>query len=487
MSTPFLLIAGATSGSGKTTLTAGIIAALRRRGLRVQPFKVGPDYIDPTYHRMAAGRPCRNIDSWMVKPIIAVAMAHYAAREADVAIVEGVMGLYDGASYDEEVGSSAHIAKLLGAPVVLVLDVGKAARSAGALALGFQHFDPTLPLAGFITNRCGSPHHADGVRRAIERATGLPVLGWLPKEQELSLPSRHLGLVPLHEDPTLRAAIEKAADLVEQHLDLDQLLQVAQAGILMAECDDEDVAQAGMLMAECDDEDVAQAGMLMAECVPASPRPRIAVARDAAFSFYYEDNLDLLRAVGAEIVEFSPIHDQKLPEGVSGLYLGGGFPELYAAQLSANHQMQQAIRAAVANELPIYAECGGFMYLTEAIVDAEGVRHPMISVVPGVVTMQRRRMRLGYCEVRANNWLLQDGTARGHEFHWSSWDGDNNAAPAFHVQPRRKRAGRAVGYAAGSVVASYVHLHFASHPSLAENFVAACRERPAPTPSPSGN
>ena len=472
MSTPFLLIAGATSGSGKTTLTAGIIAALRRRGLRVQPFKVGPDYIDPTYHRMAAGRPCRNIDSWMVKPIIAVAMAHYAAREADVAIVEGVMGLYDGASYDEEVGSSAHIAKLLGAPVVLVLDVGKAARSAGALALGFQHFDPSLPLAGFITNRCGSPHHADGVRRPIERATGLPVFGWLPKEQELSLPSRHLGLVPLHEDPTLRAAIEKAADLVEQHLDLDQLLQVAQAG---------------MLMAECDDEDVAQARILMAECVPASPHPRIAVARDAAFSFYYEDNLDLLRAVGAEIVEFSPIHDQKLPEGVSGLYLGGGFPELYAAQLSANHQMQQAIRAAVANELPIYAECGGFMYLTEAIVDAEGVRHPMISVVPGVVTMQRRRMRLGYCEVRANNWLLQDGTARGHEFHWSSWDGDNNAAPAFHVQPRRKRAGRAVGYAAGSVVASYVHLHFASHPSLAENFVAACRERPAPTPSPSGN
>ncbi|MGB0385617.1 MAG: cobyrinate a,c-diamide synthase [Ardenticatenaceae bacterium] len=459
MSTPFLVIAGATSGTGKTTLTAGIIGALRRRGLRVQPFKVGPDYIDPTYHRMAAGRPCRNIDSWMVEPTKAVAMAHYAAREADVAIVEGVMGLYDGASYDEEVGSTAHIAKLLGAPVVLVLDVGKAARSAGALALGFQQFDPTLPLAGFITNRCGSTGHADGVRRAIERATDLPVLGWLPKEQQLSLPSRHLGLVPLHEDPTLRAAIEKAADLVEQHLDLDRLLDVAAWNR--------------------SNDPSTGSGHRFSRSAPGTTEVvttvRIGVARDAAFSFYYEDNIDLLRAAGAEIIDFSPIHDANLPEKVSGLYLGGGFPELYAAQLSANHPMQEAIRGAIADGMPIYAECGGFMYLTEAILDVEGVRHPMINVVPGVVTMQRRRVRLGYCEVRADNWLLSDGTARGHEFHWSSWDGNDDTAPAFEVQARRKRPARPVGYATQSLVASYVHLHFASNTSLAENFVRACR------------
>ncbi len=457
MSTPFFVIAGVTSGSGKTTLTAGIIAALRRRGLRVQPFKVGPDYIDPTYHRMAAGRPCRNIDSWMVDPTIAVEMAYYAAREADVAVVEGVMGLYDGASYDEEVGSTAHIAKLLGAPVVLVLDVGKAARSAGALALGFQQFDPTLPLAGFITNRCGSPHHAAGVKRAIECTTGLPVLGWFPKSEEVSLPSRHLGLVPLHEDPTLQAAIAKAADLVEQHLDLDQLLRT--------------ISQVTPVPTHRSSPSIPH---LFAAKESTMRRCRIAVARDAAFSFYYEDNLDLLRAAGAEIIEFSPIHDEQLPENINGLYLGGGFPEIYAKQLSNNKPMQQAIRAAVADKLPIYAECGGFMYLTQAIIDLEGTCHPMLGVIPGTVTMQRRRVRLGYCEVNANHWLLPDGTARGHEFHWSSWDGDNQASSAFEVQPRRKRAARAVGYANDSIVASYVHLHFASNPSLAENFVAAC-------------
>lgn len=478
MSVPFLVIAGATSSSGKTTLTAGVIAALRQRGLVVQPFKVGPDYIDPTYHRLAAGRPCRNFDTWMVEPAIAAAMARRAAADADLAVVEGVMGLFDGASYDEEIGSTAQIAKLLGAPVVVVLDVGRTARSAGALALGFQQFDPEVPLTGFIANRCGSADHAAGVRRAIERATGLPVLGWLPEDAVVSLPSRHLGLVPLDEDPTLQAAIARAGDLVERCLDLDRLLQMARLNVegsppqpIAAQPSTfppaEGAPRAGAPLTERSGKEIREQ--------PAIFQPRIAIARDAAFSFYYEDNLDLLRAAGAQVIEFSPLRDESLPPRVNGLYLGGGFPELYAARLSANRSLHSAIRMAFAEGLPIYAECGGFMFLAEAIIDAGGERHPMVGLVPGMVTMQRRRVRLGYCEVRGGHWLLPEGTARGHEFHWSSWGGDDRAAPAFAVQPRTGTTARRVGYRARSLVASYVHLHFASNPALAPNFVATCR------------
>lgn len=468
MSIPFLVVAGATSSSGKTTLTAGLIAALRRRGLTIQPFKVGPDYIDPTYHRLAAGRPCRNFDTWMVEPATAVAIARRAAADADLAVVEGVMGLFDGASYDDEIGSTAHVAKLLGASVVVVLDVGRAARSAGALALGFQQFDPALPLAGFIANRCGSPEHAAGVRRAIEHATGLPVLGWLPKDEALVLPSRHLGLVPLDEAPSLQTAIQRAADLVERHLDLDLLLQVGRLQVEGTE---------GLW-------EPRFSPVPSVALVPSVPfltfdqptfRPTIAIGRDAAFSFYYEDNLDLLRAAGAEIVEFSPLRDESLPDGISGLYLGGGFPELYAARLGANRALHAGIRAAAAAGLPIYAECGGFMFLAKAIIDPEGRRHAMVGLVPGAVTMQPRCVRLGYCEVRGPHWLLPEGTARGHEFHWSSWDGHDHVAPAFIVQPHSGAAPRPTGHRAGNLIASYVHLHFASNPALATNFVAACR------------
>ena len=448
-----LLIAGTQSGVGKTTLTMGLIAALTRRGLRVQPFKIGPDYIDPTYHSLAAGRACRNFDTWMVPPAQAVTLYRRAAQNADAAIIEGVMGLFDGANYTDERGSSAEIAKMVGAPVLLVLDVGKMARSAGALAAGYLQFDPKLRIAGFIANRCGSENHFRGVKTAIEAATGTPVVAWLPKNADLHIPERHLGLVPTNERGELTVFIARTADMVERYFDVPRILS------------------------------------LMSE-IPAAPetdfhpnvRPpsvTIAVARDAAFNFYYEDNLDLLRAAGAKIAFFSPLTDSQLPPDTAGIYLGGGFPELHAAQLARNGSMLAALRRAHAQAMPIYAECGGFMYLTETLVDLDGVSHSMVGLVPGETRMQPKLAGLGYrlVEGSAKNFLLPEGgAARGHEFHWSTWAvAPEKVSPAWVIRSRRNPAQSSpAGYAHRNLVASYLHLHFAGNKNLARNFVAAC-------------
>ena len=451
-----VLIAGVQSGVGKTTITMGLIAALHRRGLRVQPFKAGPDYIDPTYHTLAAGRPCRNIDTWMVPPETALRLYAQAAVMADVALVEGVMGIFDGFSYTDEEGSSAQIAKLVGAPVLLVLDVAKMARSAGALALGYARFDPELNVAGFILNRCGSESHYQGVKQAVEQATGRQVVGWLPEDAGLFIPERHLGLVPTGERGELADFINLAARKIEQYFDLDAVLRLIFSAAV----------------AEAPDQDRPDSRLVF------DPAPVIAVARDAAFSFYYEDNLQLLRENGAEIAFFRPLHDHSLPSGTSGIYIGGGFPEVYAPQLAANRAIQEVLRRAHRAGLPIYAECGGFMYLTEAIVDLDGQRWPMVGLVPGAAHMQPKLVSLGYrlVESPAGNFLLPPGlTTRGHEFHWSTWDSPPDT-PAWSIRPRAGGDSNAQpdGYAADNLIASYVHLHFAHTAQLARNFVRAC-------------
>lgn len=471
---PKILVAGSHSGVGKTTITMGLIAALRRRGARVQPFKAGPDYIDPTYHSLAADRPCRNIDTWMTPPDRALALFYKASQKVDIAVIEGVMGLYDGSSYEDEEGSSAQIAKLVGAVVVLVLDVGKMARSAGALAFGYTQFDPELEIAGFILNRCGSPGHYEGVKLAVERATDLPVFGWLPKEAGLHIPERHLGLVPTDERGELTDFIQHAASVVEQYVNLDQILEAAEKDKIVPP----KAGRTSPAWAESNASFVP--GLSAADWAQSlDTPPKIAVARDAAFSFYYEDNLDLLRESGAEILFFSPQSEPELPRGASGLYFGGGFPEMQAAQLAANTSLKAAIRRAHIAKMPIYAECGGFMYLTEAIIDLEGRRHEMVGLAPGSARMQPRLMSLGYRVVESpdGNFLLPQGlTARGHEFHWSHWEKPAGTPPAWHIQPRRgSDSPRADGYSAGNLVAAYVHLHFAYRPELAHNFVAACR------------
>jgi cobyrinic acid a,c-diamide synthase len=455
-----ILIAGTSSGVGKTTITMGLIAALRRRGLRVQPFKAGPDYIDPTYHTLAAGRPCRNIDTWMTPPAWVAAQFARLSAAVDVAVIEGVMGLFDGFSYSDDTGSTAQIAKLLGTPVLLILDVGKMARSGGALALGYTRFDPALNVAGFILNRCGSVGHYEGVKLAVEQATARPAVGWLPKEADLHIPERHLGLVPTDERGELSAFIHRTADLIEHHFHLDLILSLAS-------------------------ETPPPPSIHHSSFIIHHSSLLLAVARDAAFSFYYEENLDLLREAGAEIVFFSPQTDAGLPPGTSGVYLGGGFPELFAAQLAANEPMKESLRQAHGAGLPIYAECGGLMYLTEGIVDLEGRRYPMVGLVPGETRMQNRRAGLGYRVVESpgGNFLLPAGvTTRGHEFHWSTWTPPpGQDAPAWRVYSRdiadaarQDVPFRADGYARGNLLASYIHLHFAHNPQLAANFVRAC-------------
>jgi cobyrinic acid a,c-diamide synthase len=451
-----IVIGAPHSGCGKTTVTAGLIAALRARGLRVQPFKVGPDYIDPGYHTLAAGRICRNLDSWLLPQAAYLELFSRAIGDADCAVVEGVMGLYDGATYDSETGSTAEIAKQLGATVVVVLDAARVARTIGAVALGMQQFDPALPIAGYIANNVAGPAHGQGVVEAITAATGKPCFGWLPRTPELQLPERHLGLVPTAEAGAWSPFVQTAGDLVARQIALDRLLQ--SVGVLPTP---------------------APPAPVQTHSHSPDKRPRIAVAEDEAFSFIYPENLELLRRAGAEVTPFSPLRDQTLPPDTQGIYLCGGFPELYAAQLAANHAMHASLRRAQAQQLPIYAECGGLMYLTEAIIDLEGRRHAMTGLLPGVSHMSAR-LTMGYRVVRAvaGNWLWRAGEEmRGHEFHYSMWAERPEGAPVlYQFQPHTPRhTMQWEGISLDSVLASYTHLHFLAKPVLAERFVEAAK------------
>lgn len=450
---PRLVIAAPASSSGKSTVATGLMATLSADYI-VQGFKVGPDYIDPMYHTAATGRASRNLDTWMLPHAQVKATFARANSGVDLAIIEGVMGLFDGYEARTESGSTAEVAKLLRAPVILVLDVGKMSRSAGAMALGYRDYDPQLDIDGVILNRVGSARHAQWVTEAVE-AVGLPVLGCVPKLEQLRIPARHLGLyTAIERTAEVDAFLEHAKELMAQHVDLDRLWDIAR-----------------------------QAAPFEVERIDGFSRPgrsgdvRLAVARDEAFCFYYEDNLDLLRAAGAEIVYFSPLRDASLPEGVKGLYLGGGYPELYAPELSRNMAMRAAIHAAHEAGLPIYAECGGLMLLTQSITDLEGKHYPMCGLLPGHSRMCKR-LTMGYRLVTAqrDSLLLRQGQqTRGHEFHYSDWvDYPADLPSAYEIAPRRGEDVRLEGIARNNILASYVHLHFGAHPALAPNFVRVC-------------
>jgi cobyrinic acid a,c-diamide synthase len=451
--TPRVVIAAPSSGSGKSTIATGLMAALAKRH-SVQGYKVGPDYIDPGYHTLACGRVSRNLDTWMVPAEEVVRTFARAAREAEVAVIEGVMGLYDGFEGKSESGSTAEVAKLLGAPVVLVIDVARMARSAGALALGYREFDPDLNLAGVICNNAGGEKHALWVTQAVE-STGLPVLGCLPRTSALAIPERHLGLhTAIERTSQVEAFLEGAAMLVSEHIDLGRLWEIARSGAVL----------------EIPPETMGARG---------EQTIRIGVARDEAFCFYYEDNFDWLRAAGVELVSFSPIHDRALPKRIAGLYLGGGYPELYADQLAANRPMKEALRSVIMGGMPTYAECGGLMYLTESITDLDGRTHPMLGLVPGRAHMADR-LTMGYRQVTAarDSILFAAGERlRGHEFHYSEWLERPEELPhAYAVSPRMSEQTREEGFAHDNIVASYIHLHFGQDPRLAERFVEACQE-----------
>ena len=448
---PTIVLAATRSGAGKTTIATGVIGALARRGLRVQPFKCGPDYIDPSYHKLACGIPSRNIDTWMLPHAAALELFGRAASPAQIAVVEGVMGLYDGHANLTEQASTAEVAKLLNAPVILIANAARVARSAAAEVLGFQQFDPAVNIAGVILNGIGSPRHLDFCKPPIEQATGIPVLGYLPRRDDLQAPERHLGLVPVVEGPIAQGWLDALISQAEQTIDIDALIAIAASAQTPA----------------------APPALFPAE--PVVPKARIAIAQDKAFNFYYQDALDLLQAWGADIILFSPLADAALPPDIGGIYIGGGFPEIYAADLAANRPMLQAVRAAHARGVQIYAECGGLMYLAQSLTDLDGETYPMAGLLPVATSMSGGRLTLGYREIRAlsEGPLLDKGdTARGHEFHYSIANAPSSRAQAAYAVLSQNS--RAEGFRAPNLWASYIHLHFAANPAIAPRFVAAC-------------
>ncbi len=451
-----LVIAGAASGVGKTTVAAGIMGACCRRGLSVAPFKVGPDYIDPGFHACAAAAPSRNLDTWLTSPEEVKNIYRRGAAGADISVIEGVMGLFDGRAGARGEGSTAEVAALVSGAVVLVADCARQARSLAPLLAGFAGFDEDVSIAGCILNNAGSPEHARILRDAAREA-GVPVLGVLPRRPEMSLPARHLGLVPAGEREHFREKMELVTDHVQENVDIGALLAIAKAGPAARQPEIDNPSWLGRGCGEPE----------------RSGGARLAVARDEAFSFYYVDGLEALAAAGAELVWFSPLNDEGLP-ACDALYLGGGFPEMFADRLEANAAMRESIAGAIAAGLPTYAECGGLVYLCRHL-EVEGRRYRMAAALPLSARMTGRRQALGYVEATASrgNILMPAGaTVRGHEFHWSAidWDGGN-----FAYKCRSGRRGRCdpEGFCSGSVLASYVHLHFGGNRAAANAFVAA--------------
>ncbi|WP_038042519.1 cobyrinate a,c-diamide synthase [Thermus tengchongensis] len=435
---PRLVLAAPHSGAGKTTLALALLLALGERGLRVQPFKVGPDYVDPTHLEAASGRRVYNLDGFFLDQEGLLSLFQHGARGADLALVEGVMGLFDGKDPLGRVGSTAQVARLLEAPVVLVVDASGMAGSIAPLVQGFRSFDPGVQVVGVFANRVGSERHAALLQEALAQV-GLPLLGWLPQDPTLEIPERHLGLVLAGEVRPPLAALRQAF-----RVDLDGVLRLAQAASPLSE-----------------------APPFLPERRP--PRVRVAYAWDQAFRFYYPEALELLEALGAELIPFSPLEDEALPEA-QALLLGGGYPELFARELSANRAMREAVRLFPG---PVVAECGGYMYLSQGLWAGEDF-FPMVGLVPGEARMAERPV-LGYREVEAlrDNPLARRGEAfKGHEFHYARMG--PSPSPAW-----RRVAGEEVeGYTDGRILASFVHLYLPARRVGVERFLALAESAP---------
>ncbi len=494
------LIAGPETGAGKTTVSAGLLAALRRRGLRVQPFKVGPDYIDPGFLTRAAGRLARNLDGWLLPAPTVRWLFHRHAASADVALVEGMMGLFDGYSGLDDQGSSAHIARMLGLPVLVVLDAARAVRSVAAVARGCQVLDRRIEIAGWILNRVAGETHLRWVREAVEEATGRPVLGHLPEDPRLRLPERHLGLVQAHEPEgggSLSRVLPHLVREIERRFDLDRILRLGHRRKALK-------AVGSPVERFVERQGAGRGAPPRGHRSRGPARPVIAWADDEAFTFQYADNIELLELLGARVARWSPLHDRRLPDGAGALVLGGGYPELLADELADNEAMLDAVRSFAAAGGAIYAECGGFMYLTRGIIAAPqsdpggrtmacplsggpaGRRRAHLADRPparlaGLVpawTRMTGRTRVAYVEVEtARDTLLapRGARVRGHEFHASALDRPlPAAAAAFRVLAPSRRL---EGFARDGLLASYVHLNFLSRPPLAARLVAAAAMR----------
>ncbi|WP_019522144.1 cobyrinate a,c-diamide synthase [Streptomyces sp. FxanaD5] len=478
-SVPRLVIAAPSSGSGKTTVATGLMAALSVRGMAVSPHKVGPDYIDPGYHGLATGRVGRNLDAYLCGAELVAPLFAHGARGCDIAVVEGVMGLFDGAAGEGELASTAQVAKVLRAPVVLVVDASAQARSAAALVHGFVSFDPEVRVGGVILNKVGSERHEVVLREALE-AVGVPVLGVLRRGARVETPARHLGLVPVAERAAdAVAAVDAMGAMVAEGCDLAGLVALASsAGPLVGAAWDADEALVSSPPPPLPFPSLGAAPQGPPVGRPGGPRPQtpdgltmpvVALAGGAAFSFSYAEHAELLTAAGAEVVTFDPLRDEELPEGTSGVVIGGGFPEVYASELSANEGLRKQIAELAASGAPVAAECAGLLYLCREL---DGM--PMCGVLDASARMSER-LTLGYRDAVAvsDSVLAAAGTRmRGHEFHRTVVEPGAGDSPAWGVRVPERRV---EGFVVGGVHASYLHTHWASAPGVARRFVERCR------------
>lgn len=445
---PRVVIAGVSSGVGKTTVTAGILCALKKRNLSLASFKIGPDYIDPSYHELLSGARCDNLDSWLIGENEVPHLFYRAAKDADISVVEGVMGLYDGGK--KGVSSTAEIAKLIGAPVILIIDCKSIGASAAAIATGFRDYDKDVKFAGVILNRLGSDSHEKMIKEAMKKAN-IKVFGAIKRDENLHLPERHLGLLPAEENEKKYELIKYFSE-IEKKLNIDEIIAVAKGANSIKNID-------------------------YALRNNAKKIVKIAVAKDEAFSFYYEDSLSVLEEMGAEIIYFSPLYDSEIPT-CDGLILGGGFPEMFADKLEKNKTMRYSIKDAATNGLPIYAECGGFMYLMKSVVDLSGKSFNMTGVIYKKSKMKDKLQTVGYVtatQIQDTIFGEKGLKFKGHEFHFSVTDEDENTA-AFTMEKMRTGKKYLAGYASKNILGSYLHLHFRGEKDAARNFIESCRK-----------
>jgi len=452
-----MVIAGTNSGCGKTTIALGIMAALRRTGFVVQPFKAGPDFIDAGLHRLVASRKSRNLDIWMCGAEYVKSSYSKYAGSADVSVVEGVMGMFDGDN------STAHLASVLNLPVLLVINAYGMAESAGALVRGFRaaSSDNGVNIAGVIFNNVGSERHYDRLRRSVKDTEAL---GFLPSDIDFKIPSRHLGLAVAEENPISTDSIERLADAVLKNIQMKEIRNIVEAVSLPLHCRKASVP-------------FSEAAAAAPECGAAK---KIAVAYDRAFCFYYEDNFDLLKDAGAEIVKFSLLEDKKLPDNAAALYIGGGYPELYAAQLSENKSMLKSVKDFAESGMPVYAECGGMIYLSQRVHDFEGKVFNMSGVMPFDTVMKKSRPVLGYREIALNNDCVigrKGDVFRGHEFHYSVIKDDIASQNIYTTKNSSADPVDAAGFRYKNTLASYVHMHFGSNPATAKNILEFIKEK----------
>lgn len=448
-----ILFAGTSSDVGKTTVVLGVMRALRNRGLKVQGYKAGPDYIDTAFHTFATGVPSRNLDTWMFNEKTIHHLIGKHSHQTDISIMEGVMGMFDGAGVASIEGSSAHLAKVTKTPVILIINGAGVALSAAAMVLGFKNFDPDIEVKGVIVNKVSGEHHYNLIKEAVELHVGIPCLGYLKKNEAIALKSRHLGLIPSVEVKALDQKIDEVAMMIEETVDLDTLMAIANS-------------------AKSYD---------FKESTPVRKHVRLGVAKDDAFNFYYQDNLDLLEDLGCELIYFSPVKDQVLPNNLDGLYIGGGFPEIFGKELEANKKMRAAIKSSIEAGLPTYAECGGLMYLTDSIKDLKGKVYKMCGIFETKSEMTERLQRFGYVNVTLNKDTIIGGKGtnfKAHEFHRSVVVEDEQikSYASYDIEKTRKKEMKwQCGYMKYNCLGGYPHIHFYNNIEVAKQFVKTCK------------